>query len=100
MVEINRFAIGDAVPDLTLLVDIPVEVGFRRLAGRHAGGGGGPDRLEREERAFHERVRAGYLDLARREPGRFRVVDGDRDEAAVAAEIWGHVEHVLGHAHR
>ena len=78
MIEINAFAVGETVPDLTLLLDVEVEHGFRRLRARQESGGGGPDRMEREARAFHERVRAGYLELARRWPERFRIIDASR----------------------
>ena len=57
-------------PDLTLLLDVPVATGLARAAGRSA-----PDRFEQEERAFFERVRQAYLDRARAEPERFRIID-------------------------
>jgi dTMP kinase len=57
-------------PDLTLVLDLPVELGLRRAGGRSE-----PDRFEREADAFFRRVRAAYLDLARAEPERIRVVD-------------------------
>ena len=58
-------------PNLTLLLDCPVEVGLRRARERSAAG----DRFERETVEFHERVRAGFLALAKAEPARFRVLD-------------------------
>ena len=61
-------------PDLTLLFDCPYEVSQSRLAGA----GRSLDRFERESQAFFERVRTVYLDLAARNPGRFRVIDGSR----------------------
>lgn len=67
--ELNAWAAGGLVPDLTLLFDLPAEEGLRR-----ARRGSGGDRLEREALAFHERVRQGFLELARREPTRFRVI--------------------------
>jgi dTMP kinase len=69
---LNAFAADEASPALTLLFDVPVEVGFGRVAAR----GGKADRLESESRRFHERVREGYLELAAREPGRIAVIDG------------------------
>lgn len=84
MIAINEFAIDGAQPDLTLLLDLPVSDGFARLAQR----GGVKDRIEREALDFHERVRAGYLELARRWPARFRIVDPRGDLEAVAEEIW------------
>lgn len=69
-------------PDLTLFLDVPVEIGLRRAGARSA-----PDRFEREAVAFFERVRAGYLDLARREPQRLRVVDASQPLEAVQRDI-------------
>jgi len=63
----------DLSPDLTLLLDLPVEAGLARA--RQRNGADGPDRFETEQRAFFERVRASYLGRAAREPARFRVID-------------------------
>nr|WP_255703378.1 dTMP kinase [Lysobacter sp. GX 14042] len=68
-------------PGLTLLLDVPVEVGLARARGR-----GGVDRIEAEDAAFFERVRAGYLERAVAEPERFRLVDASRPADEVAAE--------------
>lgn len=57
-------------PDITLLFDLPREVAEGRLAASRA-----PDRFEQEQASFHTRVRSSYLELARAEPGRFRVID-------------------------
>jgi dTMP kinase len=78
-------ATGGLMPDLTLLVDISYETSRKRLAAR----GDGHDRLEREENAFHERVRAGFLDLGKRDP-LVVTIDGERPveevvDAAMAA---------------
>lgn len=62
---------GGLVPDLTVLLDAPADVVAARMAGR----GAGPDRIERERRAFFDRVRNGYDSLAKAEPARFRIVD-------------------------
>jgi dTMP kinase len=64
---------ADTWPDLTLLLDLPVEVGLARA--RHRNGADGPDRFETEQQLFFERVRDVYLERARHEPARFRVVD-------------------------
>jgi dTMP kinase len=71
--EIERWVQADLRPDLTFLLDVPVQVGLER-AGRRAA----LDRFEQESAAFHERVRAAYLEIARREPERVRVVDAAR----------------------
>jgi len=86
----------DFEPDLTLLLDVPVEVGLARA--RRRNGTDGPDRFETEEREFFERVRASYLDRARREPGRFRVVDAVGPEDDVAGFIRAILEPVLENA--
>ena len=73
---------GDLQPDLTLLLDLPVELGLQRISGR-----GLADRLEQESPAFFERVRQNYLQRAARAPQRFAVIDASGDEASVWAEI-------------
>jgi len=69
-------------PDLTILLDAPAGIGMRRAEKR-----GAADRLEIEQASFYERVREGYLSLARAEPGRFAVIDASRDLPAVQAAI-------------
>lgn len=70
VLELNRMASGGLVPDLTLLFSVAIEEGLGRARGDSAG-----DRLEGESLAFHRRVQAGFEALAKREPGRFRVLD-------------------------
>jgi dTMP kinase len=72
----------DLQPDLTLLLDVPVEVGMERILGR-----GAPDRMEQNRPDFLERVRAAYLEQARREPNRFAVIDASRPVEAVGRAI-------------
>jgi dTMP kinase len=71
-----------ARPDLTVLLDLPVESGLARARSRSAA-----DRFERETVEFHERVRAAYLDRARQAPQRYCVVDAAADPATVQAGI-------------
>lgn len=92
MIAINSFAINGATPDLTVLLDVNLDEGFRRIEMRHHKKASPLDRIEQEARSFHERVRQGYLDMARRWPDRFRVVDGMGEEVAVSEEIWGLVD--------
>lgn len=73
---------GDRRPDLTLLLDLPVELGIERAGKRSA-----PDRFEREALAFFERVRAGYLALARAAPRRYRIIDASRSLPDVSEQI-------------
>ncbi len=95
MLAINDFAIDGAVPDLTLLLDVDVDMGFQRLIQRHRDSASSWDRIEREEKAFHEKVRRGYLELARRWPDRFRVVDARGGADAVEESIWRVIQGVL-----
>lgn len=69
VLELNRMASGGLVPDLTLLFSVSLEEGLGRARGESAG-----DRLEGESLAFHRRVQGGFEALAKREPGRFRVL--------------------------
>lgn len=73
---------GDAWPDLTLLLDAPVEIGMQRASRR-----GAPDRFEQELYDFFQRVRECYLQLAAKEPGRFVIIDTTQDIAAVKTEV-------------
>lgn len=69
-------------PDLTLLLDLPVEIGMARANARSA-----PDRFEQEKHAFFERVRQGYLDRAEAEPDRFSIIDAAPELADVQEQI-------------
>jgi dTMP kinase len=79
---IDEVAHGGLRPDLTLLLDLPVEHGLAR-----AGARGAHDRFEQERHEFHQRVRARYLELARAEPQRVRVIDASRGQAEVRVEV-------------
>ena len=90
---VTDFAVGDTRPDRTLLLDLPVDAAEQRAATRKPGRAW--DRFEAEARAFHERVREGYLRLAAAEPQRFAVIGADRDIDTVATEVWRVVEGLL-----
>jgi dTMP kinase len=87
--RLNKLATADLKPSLTVLVDVPVKVGQGRKAS------GVLDRLERERVEFHERVRQGYLQVARRAPGRFKIVDGTLPVEELERMIFSHVEELL-----
>lgn len=79
---IDRAALGGFAPDLTLVLDLPVEAGLARAAARAE-----TNRYERFDRGFHERIRAGFLARARAEPRRCVVIDAAPPAEAVAASI-------------
>lgn len=79
---LEAFVLGDLQPDLTLVFDLPVEIGLARAARR-----GVLDRFEQEQRAFFEVVRQTYLDRAQAVPARYRLIDASRSLAEVQAEL-------------
>ncbi len=88
--QLNEFANRGVKPDLTLLLDCPVELGLSRTAQRQSNtdsARGREDRFEREKVEFHEKVRAGFLAMARAEPERFRIIDASRSVEQVSREI-------------
>jgi dTMP kinase len=92
---ITAFATGGLLPDLTFCLDLPVREGFRR---KQDGGLGRPDRLEQERLEFHERVRQGYLALAKAEPNRWVIVDATRATSEIQEEIRARVSKRLATA--
>lgn len=88
---LHAAVVGDLAPDLTLILDIPVAEGLGRAASR-----GGEDRYERMDRKFHDRLREGFLDIARREPRRCAVIDASGTVEQVEAAILGTVHARLG----
>ena len=93
--SMNAFAVRNLSPDLTILLDLGLRAGFKRLHRRNRRQGTEKDRIESESMAFHRRVRNGYLDLAAKKPERFRVVNANRPVAKVRADIWKAVQNVL-----
>lgn len=87
---LQRIAVNGIVPDCTLILDLPAERGLGRA--RKRGADSAPDRFEREEIETHEKRREAYLEIAAAEPERCRVVDADRGEEEIAAEIFAAVE--------
>ena len=84
--SLERVAIGDLVPSLTFILDLPVEAGLARRKQR--AGDAAPDRFEAENVEFHEKLRQAYLALAEREPRRCTVIDAGRGKEEVAKQIW------------
>ncbi len=89
--DLYRLAVGDFVPDLTLILDLPVETGLKRALSR----GGAEDRYEKMDVSFHQRLRDGFLTIAAQEPARCAVVPADQDEAKVAAAVLAVVDERL-----
>ena len=89
---LNRFATGGLTPDLTLLLDISVDESYQRMAQRQAE----VDRIERSERAFHERLRHGYLELAAAAPERFRIIPTACPVEQTCDAIWRTVQERFG----
>lgn len=86
---INDAATQRLHPDLIILLDLPVEVGFTRKSNSLQ------DRFENEDATFHKRIRRGYLKLAAEEPKRFFVIDASQSKEAIADIIWQKVSSLL-----
>ncbi len=86
---VNGAAVQGLIPDLTVLLDIPVESGLARKKGKQK------DRFEREDIAFHQRVRGGYLKLAADDPQRWLVVDATRSKEKIGQIVWQKVSELL-----
>jgi len=93
LIERLNVAAGQGVkPDLTILLDCTVQKGFERMRSRYQddareGGQGAPDRMETEDRSFHERIRNGYLTLAEKHGHRIRVIDASGDIEEVHEKV-------------
>lgn len=88
---LEREIVGTTRPDLTLIFDLDPASGLARAAARHHHHAD-EDRYERKGLAFHTRLREGFLEIARREPARCRVVDTSRPAADVERDVWSHVQ--------
>jgi dTMP kinase len=87
VLELDRIACQGLLPDLTICIDIDTETGLARALAR----GGVETRLEEQAIEFHHKVREAYHELARSEPGRFRLIDGRGTPEAIAAKVWEQV---------
>ena len=90
--QINRFAVGNVMPDITLVIDVPTEVSLSRI---HQRASDLPDRMERENIEFYQKIREGYLVLAKGMSDRFVVIDGTQTQEAIAKKIWAAVKERL-----
>jgi len=82
----QRVTIGDLKPDLTIILDVPVEVGLKRAAARR--GAGAADRFEAEDIKFHHELRDAYRQIAAEDPNRCVLIDATPDPDVVAAQVW------------
>ncbi len=89
---LNEKATQGLVPDLTFLLDCPVKIGLARATARE---NRGQDRFERENLAFHRKVREGYLNLAGKSPERFVVLDGTVEKDVLERNIFSHLKPLL-----
>ncbi|MCM2344832.1 MAG: dTMP kinase [Alphaproteobacteria bacterium] len=90
--EINRLALGDFAPDLTFILDLPVPEGLARAGERLSAASSQEDRFERLGRDFHERLRQGFLTIARRDAERCRVIDATRGIEEIARDMLSQVQ--------
>lgn len=94
--RLHEAVVGTSDPDLSLILDIPVEVGIARANARNAADRSGEDRFERMDTSFHERLRAGFLKIAAGAPERVSVIDANMTPDAVADAIWQDVATKFG----
>ena len=93
---LNRVAVGETRPDLTVILDLPADAGLERAQARNTesagdAGNGEVDRFEGMSGRFHEALRAGFLQIAADAPDRCIVIDAQEAESAVAEEVWNAV---------
>jgi dTMP kinase len=88
IVRVNTWATGGLVPDLTIVLDVPAEIGLGRFASP-------ADRIESEPREFHERVRRGFRALAEAEPHRYLVVDASRSQDVITRQLRDRIREIL-----
>lgn len=98
--SLERATVGSTRPDLTIVLDLPAELGLLRAAQRHAAVKQSPDRFESDALAEHRQRRQIFLDIAADEPERCIVVDASRPEGEVAEAIWKAVAERLSVAER
>lgn len=91
--QINQFAVGNVMPDLTLVIDVPTSVSLERISQRASDL---PDRMERENVNFYEKVREGYLLLAKQWPERVVVIDGTKQPRTIEQHVWDEVQKRFG----
>ena len=96
--NLNKWVTEGILPTVTFIIDCPPEIGLKRALARidTRTGSNKEDRFEREDIEFHKKVREGYLKLAKTEPNRIKIINGDRDIPVIHKEICGIIEKELG----
>ncbi len=89
--HLNRIATDGVTPDVTFVLDLPVEIGLQRVQNSR----GGLDRLEREKIEFHQRLREGYQIIAKQEPERLKIIDAQVSPKRVYAQIQEAIQSLL-----
>jgi dTMP kinase len=87
---LERVTIGDLKPDLTIILDLPVETGIKRASARR--GADAPDRFESEQVDFHQKLREAYREIALNEPQRCMLIDAAGTPEEVAEKVWAAVQ--------
>jgi dTMP kinase len=93
--QLNRTVIQGRMPDLTILIDISPEIGVQRAISRNEQKALDEGRFEKESLEFFHRVRHGYLEIARQEPARFRVIAGEGDIQTIHEQIVREIERLI-----
>ncbi len=91
LIQLEQIVMQSVKPDLTLILDLEVDKAFARVANRNVAEANDPadeDAYERRDQDFHDALRQGFLEIARREPERCAVVDAEPDQQAIADQIW------------
>ena len=91
--NLNQVASSGLSPDLTILLDVPVEISLKRKAKEKKNKGG--DRLEKEKFEFHQRIRDGYLRIAQKNKGRIKTIDGRKDQVKTWQKVKAAVDSFL-----
>jgi dTMP kinase len=93
VLELHRLTLGSLMPDLTIYLDVDVELGLARAEQRNLGDSKrqSEERIDRQSLDFHRRVRTGYHRIATLEPYRFRLINGDGSVTVVAERVWAEV---------
>lgn len=94
--SIHTAVLNDFMPDLTIILDLPVEAGLARAGKRLADAASNEDRFERMGSDFHKRLREGFLAIAESDPGRCRVINAEADADAVCSAVTDAVNDALG----